>query len=165
MSAINDYTFRTKTGFCTITAEQIILTRQGVRGASAEQVVGSSIGRSLLLYSLFGGAALLLGLWLIYQGSAFTGAFLALVGSILLWNVFASRNNSAANRIDRAAIRGIEAHPPRPPLTRGYFNVYFLEDGQEHKRIIMLPSSLMNGQEEYQQAETIMRDTGLLTPR
>lgn len=155
------YTFRTKTGLCTITPEQIVLTRTGLRGATAAAVYGSSIGRSLVLYSVVGGGALLWGFWLLARGSL-SGAFLVLIGLFLLWNVFASRSNSAAAAIARAAIQTVEAHPPRPPLTRGYFTVHFLEDGKARQRLIMLPGSMSNGQEEYKQAVAAMHAAGLL---
>lgn len=156
------FTFRTKTGVCTVTPDQIILTRSGVRGAAAEQVVGNSILRPLVLYSVLGGAALIGGLWSLARGPSFFGIFLLLVGILLLWNVVASRGNSASSVIPRAAIRAIEAHPPHPPMTRGYFNVFFTEDGQERTRIIMLPGSLADGQAEYERAESILRTSGLL---
>lgn len=165
MNTENNDTFRTKTGVCTVTPERIVLTRGGVSGAAAAQIAGNNIRRTLLLYSVFGGAALLFGLWSAYRGSVIPGVLLSLVGIIFLCNVVASRNNSAAAVIDRASIRAVKAHPPHPPFTRGYFDVFFLEDGKERKRIIMLPGSMSNGEEEYQQAVAVMRDSGLLAPR
>lgn len=162
MSQDTEFTFRTKTGACTITPDQIILTRGGARGAVAAAVYGNSIGRSLVLYSLLGGAALLSGLWSISRGSTFSGLIMALIGAFFLWSVYAGRNNSAAGVIPRAAIRRVEAHPPLSLLTRGYFDVFFTEDGKERRRIIALPGSLSDGENEYQRAKAVMRAAGLL---
>ena len=163
MSEVAKSSFRTKTGICTVTSDRIVLTREGARGALAEMLVGNSIGRILVIYGALGTAALAYGVWSLLRGDAVTGAFFGLIGAFFLWNVVASRGNSAAPVIERAAIRSVEAHPPRRPATRGYFNVWFEEDGKVRKRIIMLPGSLENGSAEYERAEAVMREAGLLT--
>jgi hypothetical protein len=162
MSETYEYSFRTKTGNCTITQDQIILTREGPRGAAAERFVGSSVRRLLLTYALLGVGALSLGLRYFYTGPAVAGVIPVLIGVYLLWDVITSRNNSATPTINRSAVRTVEAHPPRPPLTRGYFAVMFREDGKEHKRLIMLPGSMNNGKAEYKVAEAAMRASGLI---
>ena len=158
-----EYTFRTKTGTCTITPEQIILTRDGSRGAAAELTVSSSIGRALMIYGVLGGSALIMGLWYLLGDDTPAGVVFSVIGALFLWNVVKSRNNSAVPTIDRSAIRAVEAHPPRPPATRGYFTVLFEEHGKVRKRMIMLPGVMENGQAEYERAEAAMRASGLLT--
>ena len=163
MSNEAKYTFRTKTGTCTITPEQIILTRESARGAAADLTVSTSIGRALLIYGLLGGSALIIGLWYLLGGNTRAGVVFGVIGALLLWNVVKSRNNSAAPIIDRSAIRAVEAHPPRPPATRGYFTVLFEEHGKVRKRMIILPGMMENGQAEYERAEAAIRASGLLT--
>ena len=162
MSTEGKYTFRTKTGICTITPEQIILTREGARGA-ADLTVSTSIGRALLIYGLLGGSALIIGLWYLLGGNTRAGVVFGVIGALLLWNVVKSRNNSTAPIIERSAIIAVEAHPPRPPATRGYLTVLFEEHGKVRKRMIMLPGVMENGQAEYERAEAAMRASGLLT--
>jgi hypothetical protein len=163
MSNETQYTFRTKTGTCTITPEQIILMREGARGTAAERIVGDSIGRALLIYGLLGGGALIIGLWYLLGGDTGAGVVFGVIGALFLWNVVKSRNNSAAPIIDRSAIRAVEAHPPRPPATRGYFTVFFEEHGKVRKRLIMLPGVMENGGGEYERAVEAMRTCSLLT--
>ncbi|MFD2907221.1 hypothetical protein ACFSX9_00590 [Flavobacterium ardleyense] len=45
--------FRTKTGFCHILPEKIILTRDGIIGNVAKITVGNRISRILIIYSAF----------------------------------------------------------------------------------------------------------------
>ena len=50
---INEKKFRTKTGFCHILPEKIILTRDGIIGNVAKVTVGNGIYRILIIYSAF----------------------------------------------------------------------------------------------------------------
>lgn len=43
-------TFKTKTGFCHILLDKIVLTRDGVVGNVAKVTVGKSIARILIIY-------------------------------------------------------------------------------------------------------------------
>ena len=163
VSNTGDHAFRTKTGTCTITPDQIVWSREGVRGAAAQQTFGNSIGRALLIYGLLGGGALVFGVWRLLRGDTFPGVVFSLIGVFFLWSIFRSRHCSAVPVINRSAIRAVEAHRPRPPLTRGYFVVLFEERGRARKRFIMLPGSWANGGEEYARAEAAMRASGLLS--
>jgi hypothetical protein len=126
-------------------------------------MVGNSISRALLIFGMLGLAALAFGIWSLTSGSTVAGIFYCLIGAFFLWNVVASRRNSAAPVIDRSTIRNVEAHPPRPPATRGYFAVLFEENGKERKRLIILPGSMENGREVYERAVATMKETGLLS--
>jgi len=162
MNEVQEYQFRTKTGFCTITPQQIILERQGVRGEVANTVFGSGIHRALAIYTVLGIAALAFGVLLYFQGATVSGVVYSLLGLIFLSNAFTSRNNSAAPVIERSAIQSVEAHPPRPPFTRGYFSVWFMENGRKRRRLIILPGSFSGGDEEYRKALTVLQEAGLL---
>jgi hypothetical protein len=163
MNNNSELRFKTKTGGCLITPQQIILERQGALGKMSNQLFGNTIQRSLLIYGIFGVAVLAVGIWSVTKGDYVTAGFLGLVGAIFLWNVFMSRNNSATALIERSAIRSVEAHPPHPPLTRGYFVIWFQENGKTRRRLIMLPGSMSGGNEEYELALSIMRQPGLLS--
>ena len=125
-------------------------------------MVGNSIRRIRFIYGVLGTAALASGGWSLLGGKAVAGVPLSLIGTLFLWNVIASRKNSATPVIERATIKSVEAHPPRPPATRGYFIVWFEEGGTLRKRIIMLPGCLEAGGAEYERAEAVMRGAGLL---
>ncbi len=44
--------FRTKTGYCHILADRILLTRDGIAGNIAKLTVGNKISRILIIYGL-----------------------------------------------------------------------------------------------------------------
>ncbi|MBK8048763.1 MAG: hypothetical protein IPK16_17555 [Anaerolineales bacterium] len=161
MADATERIFRTKTGLCRVTQEQIVLEREGARRGGSWSLWHID-GRALVTYAVLGCIMVGVGIWMLFQGSTFPGLIFCFLGIYLFWNIFASRNNSATMVINRSSIRAVEAHPPHPPATRGYFNLFFDEQGKEQKRIIMLPGSLSGGQDEYRKAESILREAGLL---
>lgn len=79
-----DKTFRTKTGFCHVTADKIILTRDGVIGNLSKVTIGNNVTRILVIYGL-------LSIGLIYftydsyaKGDMATTAFFGLMGLYLI---------------------------------------------------------------------------------
>ena len=158
----SEHTFRTKTGTCTITPKQIILTHAGARGRMAEIIFGNSMIQGLIISGLIAIIFIAGGILFLVNANYLTGTVLSIFGIIFIWNIIASRNNSAALVIERPAIHHVTAHTPRPPLTRGYFAVYFDEQGKQKKRLIMLPGSFSDGRKEYQKAIKIMQESGLL---
>ena len=162
MNELQEYKFRTKTGVCTITPQQVILDRQGARGEVAKTVFGNGIHRALAIYAVLGIFLLIFGVSMLAQGDEISSAIYILLGLMFLWNVFTSRSNSSASVIERSAIQSVDAHPPRPPFTRGYFSVWFMENGSKRRRLIILPGSLSSGNEEYRKALAILQEAGLL---
>jgi hypothetical protein len=157
-----DHQFRTKTGICTITQSRIVITRQGVRGTLTNIIFGTSILRGLVIYGVLGAASLAEGAWDLLRGDMSGGVLFSLLGTYFLWTAIANRNNSAAPIIERSTIRSIEAHPPLPPVTRGYFMVYFEEGGRARGRRILLPGTLEGGDAEYVLAVAMFKELGLL---
>jgi hypothetical protein len=160
MNEVAEYRFNTKTGTCVLTSERIVLSREGVSGVLAKQVYGDSINRALIIYSAIGVISLVIAVLLIINKRYFEGVFACIVGGFFLWNVFSSRNNSAKNIIEKHTVQSLEVHPPHPPFTRGYFKVYFLDDGKRRRRLIMLPGSMSGGKEEFKKALSCMRQAG-----
>ncbi len=163
MSMPTQWHFRTKTGECTITSERIILQRSGLLGAAAKQIHGNDIRRTLAIYALVGILAVVMAAKSLTDGSYLLGGFIGIAGLLLLWSVLSSRYNSGTPVVERSTIKSVVAHPPRPPVARGYFVVTFLENGRERRRLIMLPGSLSGGKEAWKQALVAMRESGLMT--
>ncbi|MBL4771375.1 MAG: hypothetical protein JKY61_09580 [Planctomycetes bacterium] len=155
-------TFRTKRGTCTITELEIILAREGIPGVAGRDFFGDWLVHALAISGLISVIAMAHGVSLLADADYFSGSLSFVLGAIGLWNFIMSRKCSATPVVQRSAIREVQVHPPRPPLTRGYFTVYFEERGKERKRLIMLPGSWNNGAEEFLRAVAIMRDAGLL---
>ena len=154
--------FKTKTGFCHILPDKIILTREGVAGESAKRFVGSSLVRPLFLYGLLSAFLLYKAYSSLTQKEYELTAFFTVAGPWLLYGIVRSLNNSATPEILRSAIQKVIFKPAKPGLTRAYFEVFFTENGSNKKRLILLPGSLSNGSDETAIAVAVMRSEGLL---
>ncbi|MGC3999794.1 MAG: hypothetical protein QM767_21055 [Anaeromyxobacter sp.] len=159
--------FRTKTGTCTITDAEIVLSREGPRGAMADAVVGSSVPRLLIVYVALAGALGFQAAEAFERGALLASYALAGLGVWLLLSAARSWDCSTAPRISRSTVQRVEARRPLPPLRRGYFVVHFMEGPKRRRRLIMLPGVLSGGGDEFEHAQRVMRESGLLssTPR
>lgn len=159
----SDKRFRTKTGFCHILDDKIILTRDGVIGNLAKATVGKSVTQTLIIY---GGLSLLLFYTAFNSfkiGEIGLPIFLTLIGFYLVYGIFTSLKNSATPIINRSNIKEIKFKKAILGITRTRFEVMFEdEDGQIKKRLIMLPGSLNNGANETKKAIEIMSSENLL---
>ena len=155
--------FKTKTGFCHILPDRIILTKDGVIGNISKVAVGSNVTRVLLIYGA-------LAVFLFYtafdgfqHGQKLSSVFFALFGLFLIYGVINSINNSAVSIIKRDKIKNVKLKEAIFGLTRSRCEVLFEDDNQKiKKRLIMLPGSLNDGQNETEKAVQIMRDEKLL---
>ncbi|MEI9918971.1 MAG: phosphoribosylaminoimidazolesuccinocarboxamide synthase [Bacteroidota bacterium] len=111
--------FRTKSGFCQITDDEIILSRDGIRGNVAKVTVG--IASLLLWYYAFSQ----------YQhGHVIEAILFGALGTYLVLGIVRSLNNSAAPIIDRKTIRQVKFVSGKPHFTRSRFEVFFDEKGR-----------------------------------
>jgi len=157
-------TFKTKTGFCHILTDRIVLTRDGVIGNVAKVTVGNNITRILLIYG-----AISIGLFYFAfdsykSGQTFQPFLFGLIGAYLIYGIINSLNNSETPIIDRKKIIEIKLKQGRSGLTRSRLEVLFEdENGKVKKRLIMLPGSLTDGQNETETAIKIMTEEKLLS--
>ena len=159
----SEKTFKTKTGFCHILPDKIVLTRDGVVGNVAKVTVGNNIARILLIYG-----AITIGLFY-FAYEAFKSRqtlqpiLFGLIGLYLIYGILSSINNSATPIIDRKKIKDLKLKKAVKGLTRSRFEVLFEdENGKIKKRLITLPGSLTDGQDETEKAVQIMREEQLL---
>jgi hypothetical protein len=156
-------TFKTKTGFCHILPDRIVLTRDGIIGNVAKVTVGNNIAKVLVIYG---------GLTIGLSYLAFTGykngqtiqpILFGLLGLYLIYGIVNSRNNSATPNIDRKKIKEVKLKKAIKGLTRSRFEIMFEdENGKIKKRLIMLPDSMTGGQNEVEKAVKIMTEEKLL---
>lgn len=156
-------TFKTKTGFCHILPDKIVLSRDGVVGNVANVAFGNNILRSLLIYGVLSIMLFYFG-FEEYQKDRITQCIIfGLLGLYLVYVIINSLNNSATPVIDRDKIKSIKFKKAIVGLTRSRFEILFEnENGKIKKRLIMLPGSLSEGQGETQKALKIMTDEQLL---
>jgi hypothetical protein len=156
--------FITKTGFCHILPDKIILTSDGVIGNVAKTIVGNGINRILLIYSG-------ISIFLMYSAySSFknneqlSAVFFSAIALYLIYNVFKSINNSATPIIERNKIKEVKFYNGKVGLTRSRFEIKFEdENGKLKNRLIMLPGSLNDGKKETENALEIMKKEKLIT--
>ncbi len=155
--------FRTKTGYCHIFPDKIVLTRSSTVGEFSNIVVGNSIYRVLIIqglitiflaYSAFGNFR---------NGNVSFGFLWAFFVLFFLYNIVSSLKNSAIPVIYRNQIEGITFVPAVKIISRAYFSVQFKDEkGTSKKRLIILPGSLNNGDAEAEIAVRIMKEEGIL---
>jgi hypothetical protein len=155
--------FRTKTGYCHITDEQIVLSRDSVRGEMAKVTVGNSIPRILIIYSIISIALIAASVLGFIKRDYFPATLTLILPIYLIFGIIKSWNNSATPIINRKSIKEVKYFKPNKGITRAYFEVYFKNDsGKIKKRLILLPGVLESTQEEIDEAVNIMREEGLL---
>ncbi|WP_417351752.1 phosphoribosylaminoimidazolesuccinocarboxamide synthase [Flavobacterium alkalisoli] len=155
--------FKTKTGYCHILPDKIVLTRNGIIGELSNAVVGNSIVKPLIMYGLFLAYMVYKIVTLYNIGEQVQSMFHLAVAALLLFLIFKSISNSATPVIYRNTIKSV-IFKKATLLTRAYFIVVFENDkGKTKKRLIMLPGSMTGGDEATGEALIIMNEEGLLT--
>ncbi len=154
--------FRTKTGTCIVTEDRIVLTREGMRGAAAQAVIGRAVVRPLIIYGVLAAILAFNGIRSILDEQVVMGGLLCLGSLFLVQGVVRSRGLSAVPEVPLSSVQRVEPRPPRPPLTRGYFVVHFLENDRPRKRLIILPGSLSSSSREFAKAVRVFEASGLL---
>lgn len=162
----NEKTFKTKTGFCHILPDKIVLTRDGIIGNVAKVTVGNGIARILIIYGIIAIGLFYFAFDNYKNGQTFTSILFGLLGLFLVYGTITSINNSATPIIDRQKIKEVKFRKAIFGLTRSRFEVYFEDDNSKiKKRLITLPGSLTDGQNETEKAIKIMKDEKLITNR
>jgi len=159
---MEDKIFRTKTGYCHVLPDKIVLTRNGILGDAAE-VVSGNITRTLIIYGIITVYFAYKGVNMFLKGDNIWGVLYFLVVIFNIYSIVNSLNNSATPVIERSKIKKIVFNDAKLGLTRSVFEVLFEnKNGKVKKRLIMLPGSLSNGNEETKKALCIMKEEGLL---
>ena len=177
MLGIEELKFRTKTGYCYILPDKIVLTRDGKIGEAADAFSGPSVEgksmknsfmaiiKSMLILLLISVLCFLAGLWSWWMGRKYDAVFL-FGGTILTFGFFLfygvglllSLHNSATPVVYRNTIEKVRFHKALSFLTRAYFTVYFRDKkGKRKKRLIPLPGSLSGGEEAIKKALEVMK--------
>jgi len=155
--------FKTKTGYCHILPDKIVLTRTGVIGDLSEIVVKESSSRILIIYGIIAVGLLCFALMNYLTNHNLTAFIFCGFGLLLINGIVKSLNFSGTPLVHRSDIQQVVFKKGIFGITKSRFEVLFKnENGKIRKRIIMLPGSLMASKESIQQAVQIMLDTGVL---
>ncbi|CAD0009994.1 hypothetical protein [Flavobacterium chungangense] len=159
----NEKIFTTKTGFCHILSDKIILSRDGIIGNVAKITVGNGMSRTLLIYSTISIFLLYSAYSSFQKGENVSVLFFGLLAVFLIYGIIKSINNSATPIIERSKIKEVKFINAKVGLTRSRFEILFEdENGKLKKRLIMLPGSLNDGTNETEKALTIMKSERIL---
>jgi hypothetical protein len=160
---MSENTFKTKSGYCHVLPDKIVLTRDGVIGNLSKAVNGNGISRILILYSLIS-IYLLYSSYSKFQKDEFVPAVFYLgLAVFLISGIFRSINNSATPIIERSKIKEVKFINGTKGVTRSRFEVFFEDEkGKIKKRFILLPGSLSNGDSATKKALEIMRNEKLI---
>lgn len=154
----NDLTFRTKTGYCHILPDKIVLTRNGNIGDMANLTVGKNSARILVIYSIIATGILYSAFDSIQKGVYGTAFLLIGVASFLVYGIIRSTNHSATPVIDIEKIRSVRFKNAGGLATSAYFTVHFMDANEKIKRrLIALPGLEDNGEEEAVTALAMMK--------
>ncbi len=155
-------TFKIKNGFCHITPEKIIITKDGNIGEVSEKKEKGRFFKIALLYSL-------VSIYLLYKayryfdkGDLWTTLFYGVFALLFIFILFISRNNSSTPVIERKNIKKVKFTNGKSGYTRARFEIVFDENGTLKRRFIMLPGSLNDGENETKKALAIMKEENLL---
>lgn len=155
-------TFKTKTGYCQVLPDKIVLSRDGISGNVAEVIVGRNISQALIIYSVVTVILFYSAIEKYLDGKIFEPTLLIAIGLLLLYSILGSLNNSATPLIVRNRITDVQLKKGIKGLTRARFEILFKDQNEKiKKRLIMLPGSLSGGSEEMESALKIMKDEKL----
>ncbi|WP_210518707.1 phosphoribosylaminoimidazolesuccinocarboxamide synthase [Hymenobacter terricola] len=157
-------TFKTKTGFCHIMPDRIVLTRDGIAGNMAKATIGNTIWRALTIYTILAAVLFYFAFEAFQKGQKSEAIFPGALGIFLLFGILRSLNNSATPVIERNRIQAVNFIKGIRWVTRSRFEVLFADErGNIKKRLIMLPGSLTGGASETEKALELMMKEKLIT--
>lgn len=162
-------TFRTRSGFCSITPEEIIFTRPAGVGSFTEPITRNAGNDSRLLKALVGIMMVVIGLVQFFNENALFGILFIASGALQIAYIFTRRvpepitpvETSITSSIDRTDIVSVIPIEPDPPRTRGTIVIRYERDGETRQRTIELEQNVGDGDEELEQAVGVMRLAGI----
>lgn len=154
--------FETKTGFCHVFTDKIVLSKD--LNGTIKVVANNNIKRIFLLHGLVSIYNFYMFYNSINEKKYFFSILFLVIGLIFTFGIFNSLNNSTTPIIFRNSIKEVVFIKAKPYITRAYFEVYFTdENNSTKKRLIMLPGSFSNGKSETEKALKIFKEEGLIS--
>ncbi|GGH81948.1 hypothetical protein HNQ91_005682 [Filimonas zeae] len=155
---VNDLTFKTKTGYCHILPDKIVLTRTGIIGDMATLTFGQNTSRILLIYSALC-VGLLYAAFNAIQNDVYGPALIFIcIASFLVYGIIRTTNHSATPVILIDNIKRIQFKNAGNGITRAYFTIHFAdENGKIRKRLIAMPGAIYSDEDATENALAIMK--------
>lgn len=158
-----DNKFKTKTGFCYVLPDRIILTREGLLGKFANAYSGKGNTKALIIQGVLIGVIIYLGFIEYKRENYVSIGFYGIIALILSYGFFTSLKNSGTPVLDKKQIKEVKFIKGASGATRDRFEVFFEnEEGKIKKRLIMLPGTLSRGDAEADKALALFKSEGYL---
>lgn len=155
-------TFRTKTGYCHIQPDKIVLSANSNPLTVFKEPSSRSVFQRLMMYVLLSLCLLIQAYTSFVNDEIALGVFLGTGGIFFLYTILVGINNSVTPVIERSAIEKVKFTKAIPWIRRSYFTIFFNENGKIKKRLLIMPGSLTGGVDETKKALEIMTREGLL---
>lgn len=151
-------TFKTKTGYCHVTSDMIILCKEKGITELPKETNTKSVAYVLVVYALLGVAMLFFASTYFMNDQLVYALLFALMGFYVLFGTATSINNSTNKVLRRGTIQNVSYKKAIIGIRRAYFEVYFEnEEKKVKRRVIMLPGSLFGANVEVKRAVQIMQ--------
>lgn len=156
--------FKTKTGYCHILQDKIVITRDGIIGNVSKVIFGNGLARSIVIYAAIA-IFMLYSAFKAYQESKVVTTFFYFgVAMLIFYKLKQSNNYSTTSIIERTKIKNVKFVDAKYGATRSRFEVLFEDPNGEIKtRLILLPGSLNDGENETNKALEIMKSEKLFS--
>ncbi|MFT5779042.1 MAG: hypothetical protein ACI837_001999 [Crocinitomicaceae bacterium] len=154
--------FKTKTGYCHVLEDQLVLTRHASISGPAKRFSGNSVPLALILQVAFAGY-LIYSATINWEESRVLSIFHGVLSILLLVSFVTSLKNLAMPVIARKSIREVKFVAGVKGLTRSNFAVIYTDkNGKLKKRLILLPGTWFGPNEEIEHAKEVMKNEGYI---
>jgi hypothetical protein len=151
--------FKTRSGYCFITPDEIILTQQNQLQKTPAKPAGDISTIVLSLYAIGAAFVFYFAVLGFQRGEYYPAAVLLIVSVGIMAYVYAGRNKSFTPVIPRESIRDIELIKANPGGLGTHFNIWFEDDQTQLKRrVIKLPGMFVPENLELANAIKIMQE-------
>ncbi|MBL4752480.1 MAG: hypothetical protein JKY52_02600 [Flavobacteriales bacterium] len=155
--------FKTRTGYCHILPDMIILSKTGVIGNLDDIKYKENSATILILYGVLAAGLLFTGYTNYLAGQNITALIFGGFGLMLINGIIRSLNFSGTPLIPRADIKEVVYKKGVWGLSGSRFEILFTnEKGKTRKRLIMLSGPFKPDEENTAKAIQIMKNSGLL---
>lgn len=151
--------FKTRSGYCFITPDEIILTQQHHLQKKPAKPAGDISTIVLSLYAIVAAFVFYFAVLGFQQADYYPAAVLLIVSVGIMAYVYSARDKSFTPVIPRHSIRDIELIKAIPGGLGTYFNIWFEDDnGQLKRRVIKLPGMFVPENAELANAIKVMQE-------
>lgn len=155
----NELSFKTRTGYCYILSDKIVLTRNGIIGDMANLTIGNNPSRMLLIYSVLVVCLLYASFNALEKGIYGSAILFIGLSSFLVYGIIRSSYHSATPVIAIDKIIRVQfTNSGTAGINRAFFTIHFADErGRIKKRLIALPGAFYSKEEETVSALATMK--------